>query len=497
TSAVTLALLEFDDDAWEQVISREVACQDLNMLATGRLTLLPSATSRVVQFTESERPHYWYFQFVSLPDCSVPVSATYTVTFLQADGSQLSYDAKGMPATAAVFFTMYLIFMAVLGFVYFFRSRPPFVPRLVKLLLLAVLLYTFAIMFSLIHFSKEDVDGEATSGSLVMYSLCSLSAYLTLWALAVYAAGGLGITKPNWSWKENIPFISMYTTLLVTCLALVIVLFADYEPMEPNFVVNMWPRIVLVVASILFGLFWCIRMRHTYMTEARVDKRKALRTLFIVLGVQFLIQPVFEIIAAASPEYERLRVAGTYCCYPRARAHAHSACVCVCVCARAHGRTLDFPNGVRVLLPTLQPALSFSSCCACSFPSRTRCGRLVWRTRSRTLSTGLTAVAPSSPWMTMTLSPASRRATRTWPWSPPRRQSLACLHPPLRTPCKRGRARSRRLCVLAKKVWRRPIVCTRARCAPVAGTSAVCGRGFNTSTRHTGTRAHVHVRISA
>lgn len=83
TSESSLALYEYDDDQWAATYGQVPCQQGLSNAATS-LPMPTTAASVTGAFTETARPHFWFFTMAN-PGCSAGVYADWTVTLTQAE----------------------------------------------------------------------------------------------------------------------------------------------------------------------------------------------------------------------------------------------------------------------------------------------------------------------------------------------------------------------------------------------------------------------------
>ena len=151
-------------------------------------------------YTETMRPHFWFFTMAN--DGCTPVFCEYTLTLTQADGGQLSFDEIGMPSTYGVFWLIYLVGGGVHVFLHYVR-RPRFAPLLVLLLTGSLMLQLLSLTAHMIDWAQVSSRGVGLPFFEVTGGLFHLGAVFALWILAGLAANGFGITTFSLASRDN------------------------------------------------------------------------------------------------------------------------------------------------------------------------------------------------------------------------------------------------------------------------------------------------------
>ena len=286
--------LSFDDDDWANIYPNKVACSAATQLARSSV-LMPNPPGAPVTatYTESQRPHFWFFAMANGASCSPAVYLDYTVTALQADGGQLSYDEIGMPSAYGCFFALYLIGLAVHIYFHYVR-RPRFAPLLVLLLTWSLVLSLLSLLCHTIDWANVSSKGVNIPFFSVVGGLLRIAASMTLWCMAGLAANGFGITTYSLGAKENIRGLGLTAGALVTYLALIIYYSVSRDPASTSALGGAWPAIVLLGVTLAFMGWFIFRIRATLLGETHTLKRKVLAQLAYTLGSQFLVRSSFK-----------------------------------------------------------------------------------------------------------------------------------------------------------------------------------------------------------
>lgn len=345
-----IVVLLFNDESYEAAYNK--ACAAMEQQTTAILSLPKSSSSATYTFLESN-PHYYYFFASSYPDCQ-RVDLQYTITALQGDGNQLSYDELGLPAIYGCFWAFFFLILAmhlrghytvlqscgkVLQRVWWGcrralcrsaasssdsvdssdwlpeRLRLPgqeghFHPLIVRLFTAAVVLEVFSLLLNTIYWTAEQNRGESTDGSLIFAYILRICSQMLLWCMAVFAAMGYEITTFVWRQRPMLWALALLGSMLAFYIAFLVWLAASQDASSPSALAagDSWPAILLLVTTILFFLWFVWRIRKTLLPETSVPKRVVLKRLSIALGCCYAILPLSQIVGAACPSWERLRV---------------------------------------------------------------------------------------------------------------------------------------------------------------------------------------------
>jgi hypothetical protein len=259
-------------------------------------------------FVETLHPHMWYFTMAV--DCSQNVQlSSYTLDLRLADGSQLGYDEIGMPAIYGVFWAIYLVGTLAHAYVHYWRA-PRFAPVLVKFFTGSLALITVSLFCKMIDWSTAASNGVGVPAMSMIGDLLRVASLMALWIVCALAASGYGIVtykldEKNYAWVGWLLLVS----LLVAYLTLVIYFAVDVDPRSSGSFGSIWPAITLLAITLMYAGWWSWKIRATYTAEVNTTKKVLLKRLGYALVGNFFVLPVAYIVGAATPVYERTRVA--------------------------------------------------------------------------------------------------------------------------------------------------------------------------------------------
>ena len=181
----------------------------------GALAFTTSATAPVTataSFAGGDQTR-WVFALAGQPTGLYPpcpsLSVDYTLTALQANGSQLSYEEQGLPAIYACFWVFMVLALGAHAYGHIVAPLPQGYPKgarppLVVALLVALTLHATSNTFHLIEWSYVDITGMESGYFLaVMGGLLRLGALACIWVMAAFLATGYGITTRRVALMEN------------------------------------------------------------------------------------------------------------------------------------------------------------------------------------------------------------------------------------------------------------------------------------------------------
>ena len=382
TPQLTLNWLGYIDTTWAQVYGSSLTCTNQQSLATSVLPLPAGVTRATQTISQPGTAHYWYFVMSNQPGCNNVQVSTYTVTFLQADGSQLSYDELGLPAVYAVSVGVYVLATAVHIYVHYFR-RPRFAPTLVHLFTITLVAFTLSNLSELVQWTSVARTGMDNTSARLAAASFLLIGVAAMWTLAGLAANGHGIYPhslrgtPRRPWRGGCNLVGLAIGIVMMALlaaGIVAPIFATTIA-NPAADITSWPLIVLIIVLLLY-VVWFVRMSRLALRDT--DRKQSLWRVQAAVALLFAITPLSEITGLATPEYMRTRIKGTFGGWGRRRRNriTHTQYT-------PHART------------HAQPACYKGTWRWCSLPWDTRCGR------RRTRRSGLSTTTP-------------RRASRRW-----------------------------------------------------------------------------------
>ena len=181
----------------------------------GALAFTTSSTAPVTataSFAGGDKTR-WVFALAGQPTGLYPpcpsLSADYTLTALQANGSQLSYEEQGLPAIYACFWVFMVLALGAHAYGHIVAPLPQGYPKgarppLVVALLVALTLHATSDTFHLIEWAYVDITGKESGYFLaVMGGLLRLGALACIWVMAAFLATGYGVTTRRVALMEN------------------------------------------------------------------------------------------------------------------------------------------------------------------------------------------------------------------------------------------------------------------------------------------------------
>lgn len=190
------------------------------------------------------------------------------------------------------------------------RGQARFAPMLVILTTISLACYALGCFFSAVDWGVIEATGRERAAIGILALLLRVSAHLLVWVVCALAANGYGVTSYSLWRTQNLVGATMLIVMAVVYIASLAFYSLGYDERSPTADLTAWPLLLLMAASAVYALWFAYRIRKTLLREARLDKRTLLWRLAWALGSHFLILPLSEAVAAAAPEYERLRIRG-------------------------------------------------------------------------------------------------------------------------------------------------------------------------------------------
>jgi len=266
------------------------------------------------------RPHIWYVVLLNCPVGSNKTSGlldiTYTVHFINQDGSEVGFDEEGLLALNAFYFVAFFLVGAGHGFAVFLLWRKGVAHPIVLILAGVIVCIVFSLMFVMIHWAVYYSNGIGANGCRVFGQLLMGTANVIFAVLLIAIASGWAITYHDLPRKMTILIITI--VYFVCYLILFIIISATGQTAaSTQFVYAQGALLAFVIIYILvcwigvWGYFlWCLY--RTYREEAQFDKRLFYFIFGIGASAWFLLPAMFNFISMCISEWYRPRVVDAF-----------------------------------------------------------------------------------------------------------------------------------------------------------------------------------------
>lgn len=243
---------------------------------------------------EKLTPRYWYAALVT---CDIEVEATYTLTFLQADGSQEGVDQRGL-------FTLYLLmfFFWGLGSLaqawasrWLWRART-FHP-IVKLFTLSMVCWFLFVQCAMIHWAVFAGDGVGVPFLNALGHIFEIFGRVSFLLLAMLIAKGWTISSTQLT--ERAQLLGAVALVLVMYLVLAIWDLAGRNPATTSYTYDSAPGVIICIMHVIFMGWFAMRVSQSYQEEKHTEKRKFFMFFGALYSLWFLSLPFFAVVGAA------------------------------------------------------------------------------------------------------------------------------------------------------------------------------------------------------
>jgi len=266
------------------------------------------------------RPHIWYVVLLNCPvgtnKTSEKLDITYTIHFINQDGTEVGFDEQGMLALNVFYFIVFFLVGACHGLGVFFLYRKGVAHPIVLILAATIGLIVLSLFFVMIHWAVYYSDGVGANGCRVFGQLLMGIANVVFAILLISIASGWAITYHDLPRKWTILGIGI--GYLACFLILFIIISATGQTAaSTQFVYAKGALLGFVIIYILFcwigvwGYFaWCLY--RTWREEAQFDKR----LFYLVFGIGctawFILPALFNFISMCIAEWYRPRVVDAF-----------------------------------------------------------------------------------------------------------------------------------------------------------------------------------------
>lgn len=312
-------LLAFSTAHWSPTAS----CENMIGTADTSANLLPLAPPQsgtmALDFSATQPTTSWSFAISSIVSpttgtgCAVPGPVvSYTLTVLQADGGQLSYEELGLPAVYGCFWAIAAVIFGAHVWAHYVRMTPAFAPAIVRVFTLTLALHMMSDLFHLIEWSVVARSGSGNVGLNVCGGLLRLAALSCTWALAGLVAVGYGVSSyafGAWTDRANWSGAAILGALVLTNLVVSMLYAVQRTNDDTKLPASAAAAaIFLLIFTIAYIVWFVRRARLTIAAEVSVPKRVLMQRLMWALVAAFNILPFAELLSLAIPRYESLRV---------------------------------------------------------------------------------------------------------------------------------------------------------------------------------------------
>jgi len=266
------------------------------------------------------RPHIWYVVLLNCPvgknTTSNELDITYTIHFINQDGSEVGFDEEGLLSLNIFYFVVFLIVGACHGVAVFFLWRKGVAHPIVLILAGVIALIILSLFFVMIHWAVYYSNGIGANGCRVFGQLLMGTANVIFAVLLISIASGWAITYHDLPRKWTILGITI--GYFVCFLILFIIMSATGQTAaSTQFVYAEGALLGFVIVYILicwigvWGYFaWCLY--RTWREEAQFDKRLFYLIFGIGCSAWFILPALFNFISMCIAEWYRPRVVDAF-----------------------------------------------------------------------------------------------------------------------------------------------------------------------------------------
>lgn len=266
------------------------------------------------------RPHIWYVVLVNCPlkneTRARPYDITYTVKFINVDGSQIGYDEFGILPLNAVYFVLYFLLMLVhLASAYFLWVKKSLHP-IVQVLAICLILMTISTMFVLIHWGGYASNGVGCPGCRTFGQLLCGFASIFFAMLLIMIASGWAITYHTL--PRRLAVLGIFAAYVVCFLIFFIISNATATSTASTQIVYshgaLLAFVILYILTCWLGVFgyFAYSLFLTFREETQYDKRLFYLIFGIGYGLWFVLPALFNFISIGVDEWFRPRVVDAF-----------------------------------------------------------------------------------------------------------------------------------------------------------------------------------------
>eukprot|EP01107_Rhizomastix_libera_P013887 TRINITY_DN4076_c0_g1_i2.p1 TRINITY_DN4076_c0_g1~~TRINITY_DN4076_c0_g1_i2.p1 ORF type:complete len:415 (+),score=59.25 TRINITY_DN4076_c0_g1_i2:40-1245(+) len=290
----------FVDDDWKDVYKKQLSCQDI--LSKSAWSQLIPARGELKESTKPEDYVVFHFWYLALVNCHGTADVGYTAKFTQVDGSQFSYDEKGLVSL----FVVSLIFYSLLTAAHAYgcvRLWKEFIYHwAVRLLSICIGLMFFSSLFGLIHYGKYSNDGIGSVACREIGIFLSFAVEITLMFLLVLLSRGWAIQNEEITHKKIIfPIVGISALLFL----ILFILSNTTDPASLTYRYSTVPGLfILIIRFAVLGYF-LYSLHFTRKLEDSEPKRNFFTLFGVVSSFWFLSLIFVAILGATCPAWLR------------------------------------------------------------------------------------------------------------------------------------------------------------------------------------------------
>jgi hypothetical protein len=245
-----------------------------------------------------------------------PYDVTYTVKFLNVDGSHVGYDEKGILGLNVFYFIAFFLLMLVhLASAYFLWIKKSLHP-IVQVLAITLVLMTVSTLFVLIHWGSYQANGHGCPGCRTFGQLMCGFGSIIFATLLVMIASGWAITYHALPRRWAVLALAVTYTFFFL-LFFIISASTATSTASTQIVYSHGALLAFVILYILIcwlGVFayfaYCLFL--TFREETQYDKRLFYLIFGIGYGLWFVLPALLNFISIGVDEWFRPRVVDAF-----------------------------------------------------------------------------------------------------------------------------------------------------------------------------------------
>jgi len=248
-------------------------------------------------FVQDTRPYYW---FLVIANCGGgKLDFQYEFEFMNPGSNwirQFSHDQQGLTGMYLFFWVLFSVgcFIHFRG-VYVLMRNNTYHP-IVRILTVTLLLQTFSLLFSFIHYAVFGSNGVGAPGLLGLGEILDMASQLTFLMLLVLLSTGWAITR------NEIRYKGLLLVILGVCLILYVSMFiwqnVGLDAASITYVYETAPGIIILCLRIMILTWFLFCIRGSYLDESHPNKRKFYFIFGIIYTIWFVLLPFVVIIAS-------------------------------------------------------------------------------------------------------------------------------------------------------------------------------------------------------
>jgi len=266
-------------------------------------TDLPEGKSaRVLSVEDNVRPHYWY---AAAMNCKGPMDFTYSIRFVQPDGTLLSFDDVGVMTAYEMLLVLLLVLLFLHGFAH--NWNLPYMYGVTVLTTIVLLSLSLACVLKILHIFLMSQDGRGSPFLSAVGDLCHASAQLFLCSIFLLVSNGWGALSPVLR-REHRRHILLLLLLFVVFHVYFLLndwFFLDHA--SATYAYESLPGFLVVALQVASLAFFGFRLRETMNTLEGGEKKRFLLLFGCLACVWFILVPVAVLIATLLDPYVRAK----------------------------------------------------------------------------------------------------------------------------------------------------------------------------------------------